>query len=152
MLSSWTARWPRVGDAGHGEAEVAIVEQDLIAGLHVLGQHRVRGGDAALVAEDGLGGDRELGAEPELHLAGLELAGPDLGALQIEEHGDRSAAALGLGAHDPEHLGVIFVGAVGEVEARHAHAGFDELADTFRSRGGGAEGADDLRAGHLARE
>ena len=84
----------------------------------------------------------------ELDLAVREPADADLRALQVEQHRDRLAAALGLGADDLQHLRVVLVTAVREVEPRDVHAGVDQLADPLRRRRRGAEGTDDLRARH----
>jgi len=99
-----------IADLGDGERQVAIVEQDLIARLHVVRQLLVRGRDAALVADHvDVRRDRELATGLELDLACTELAHADLRALEIEQHGDRLAAPLRLGADDLQQLGVIFV-------------------------------------------
>jgi hypothetical protein len=139
-----------VADVGHREAEVAVVEQDLVADLDVARQALVGRRHAALVADDVVGGDRELGARPELDLAGGQLADPDLGALEVEQHGDRLAAAIGLGADDLEHPRMIVVTSMRKVEPGDAHSGVDQLADALRRRRGGPQRADDLRAWHDA--
>ena len=139
-----------IAHVGDGEAEVAVVEQDLIAGLDVARQALVGRRDPPDVADDVLGGDRELGAGPQVDLPGGELADADLGALQVEQRGDRLAAAVGLGADDLEHPGVIVVTPVRKVEPCDAHSGVDQLADALGRRRRRPEGADDLRAWHDA--
>jgi hypothetical protein len=88
----------------------------------------------------GLAGDELDG------LVSLELAGADLGALEIGEDADGLALLLRDGADHADEVGLLRVGAVREVEAGDVEAGLNELAEDFRRAGGGAEGGDDLGA------
>jgi hypothetical protein len=140
-----------VGHAGHHQAEVAVVEQEVVTRADVGDDAGVGGRDPAVVADQvGVGRDRELGAGLELGLAGGESPDPDLGALQVEQHGDGPAALLRLGPDRGQHAGVVLVAAVREVEADHVHAGLDQLADPLGARRRGAQGTHDLGAGHRA--
>ena len=76
----------------------------------------------------------------------FELAGADLGALQVGEDADGLALFAGDGADHLDELGLLGVGAVGEVEAGDVEAGADELAEELGRAAGGAEGGDDLGA------
>ena len=49
-----------------------------------------------------------------------------------------------------DHLGVLGVGAVREVEARDVHAGLHETIELVGRAGGGTDRADDLRSTHTA--
>ena len=135
----------------HGQLDGAIVHPQLIAGLE--------GGDQIRMVERGaLGGAQHRlggkGKELPRHEHGApadEISEPDLGPLEILDDGHRPAPvglALTNGADDG---GMLLVGAVGEIQARHVHARLHELA-----QGGGVparrpDGADDARApSHLS--
>ena len=135
----------------HGQLDGAIVHPQLIAGLE--------GGDQIRMVERGaLGGAQHRlggkGKELPRHEHGApadEISEPDLGPLEILDDGHRPAPvglALTNGADDG---GMLLVGAVGEIQARHIHARLHELA-----QGGGVparrpDGADDTRApSHLS--
>jgi len=100
-------------DLGDREREVAVVEQDLVADLHVAHERRIGRRHALLVADHrGIGGDRELGARLELDLTRCKPAHADLRSLQVQQRGDRLAASICLGANDLQHPRVILVTAV----------------------------------------
>ena len=70
------------------------------------------------------------------------------GPLQILEDGDR-APEVPRGGPDPvQHLRVVLVAAVREVEPRHVDAGGQQALQHFGVGGGGTEGGDDLGAAH----
>ena len=100
------------------------------------------GGAFDLARGDGeaLAGDEQDG------LVVYEVAGADLGALQVGEDADGLALFAATCAHHADELGLLRVGAVREVEAGDVEAGADELAEDLDSAAGGAEGGDDLGA------
>ena len=79
-----------------------------------------------------------------------ERAEPDLRALQILQDGDRAAPTLLSEPDLANHLGVLAVGAVREVHARHVHTGGNEAIEERGATAGGPDGADDLGAAHAA--
>ena len=91
--------------------------------------------------------DGETLAGDELDgLVVLELAGADLGALEVGEDADWLVLLLRDGADHADELCFLLVGAVGEVEPGDVQAGADELAEDLRGAGCGAESCDDLGA------
>ena len=73
---------------------------------------------------------------------------PDLGALQVDEHGDPALGLVGRPADPEVDLLVVGVLAVREVQAGDVHAGLDEGADLRLAGHGWPQGADDLGAAH----
>jgi hypothetical protein len=133
----------------HLEADVAVVDQERVARLDVACEVRIgRRGQAgiAVLGLAGPGRDGEGRALGEVGLAARELAEPDLRALEVEQDADRASALVGDLADDLVHLPVVVVGAVGEVQAGHVHAGANQLLDLLARRRGGPQRADDLRA------
>ncbi len=88
-------------DAGDVELDVAVVDEDAVAGPHVVGEALVGGGRLALVTGDVLGGDDELVAGREADGAAGELPEADLRPLEVGEDADGPAGRLGPG---PEAL------------------------------------------------
>ena len=86
--------------------------------------------------------------QPDARPPGSERAGPDLRALQVLEDRDRAAEVARGGADPVEHLGVILVTPVGEVEAGHVDAGGEQPLQDFGVGRGGTEGGDYLGAAH----
>ena len=139
-------------DAHYLELEVAVVEQDAVAGSDVPRQGVVGGGDEVARALDGfVGGDGEGRPVAELDRVVLDPARADLGPGEVLQERYGAAGALRDvpdGIHDQEVVGVL---AVREVHPHHVHAGLDELlqgAGVARRR---ADGGHDLGAPH-ARE
>ena len=131
---------------GHFENDLAVVEQQERAGIHVLRQLLVVEADALAVADLGRGIEHEMLALLERDLAFLELADADLRPLQIAE--DRHGAT-GLGGELLDERGApCMVGgdAVREVEPHHVDAGADHALEDNGLGGRGTEGRDDLRA------
>ena len=93
-------------------------------GPHVLGEVRVGRGDEAGVADHLLldrDGQLRAGTSLTPFAAGLELAGPDLGPLQVLEQRDGAPLVARRRADPRDHLGVVGVAAMGEVEPRDVH-------------------------------
>ena len=128
------------------QADVAVVDQQPVAGRGILGQLLVGGrhpvvGALAVVDRDphgfAVGPERGTGGEP---------AEPDLGALQVGEDADRMPGHIG-GCADALVGGlVVGVVAVAEVEPRDVHPGLDQCPDRLVGCGGRAERTDDLSA------
>ena len=76
----------------------------------------------------------------------LQRSGADFRALQVLEDADGASLALGGTAQAVDVVGVIFVGAVGKVEAGDIHAEAKQVAHGGLGAAGGTDGADDLGA------
>ncbi len=112
-----------MGDAGlfHGEAHQPVVQEDGVAGLHVLGELGIGDGAAGLISGEIVGSESKALACFQGDGAGLEGAQPDFRALGVQHgcHGQIQLTAQGF-----QHLKtaqVLLVAAVGEVEAGHIH-------------------------------
>src|ERR1019366_1446197 len=74
----------RALDRAYAQLDLAIGKKDARAGLHVLGEGAEGGGEGSFVADDVARGDDDLAAGlQENGIVILELAGADLGALEI---------------------------------------------------------------------
>jgi hypothetical protein len=126
------------------QAQLAVVEQQRHAGRERgkdlgVGQRR-----AYLVAGHLVEVEAEALPGGELGLAARDLADPQLGPLQVQEHADRPAGLLFQLADDRVAGLVVGVAAVAEVEPEHVGPGLEQRLDGGRVRGGGAQGRDDL--------
>jgi hypothetical protein len=97
-------------------------------------------------------GDPHLLAGAPVDEAAGEPAEPDLRSLQVGQDAHGVAFGVrGLAHHVVDALVVVPV-AVAEVQPGDVHPGLNELPDPVRTRGGGTDGADDLRASaHVTR-
>ena len=131
-------------DLVDAETDEPIVDQDLVARLEDLADHRRADGKLAVVEAFSARND-DLVAAGEGDGA-IELADAELRALEVGDQRDR-VADLGLGgAHQARALAVLVVGAVGEVQARAVHARIDQLSQEVGRAGGRADRGHDLRA------
>ena len=138
------------GRAHDAQLEVAVVEEDAVAGGDVPGQGVVGRGDELLGAFDRLvGGDGHPLARAQLDgLVVLETSGADLGPGQVLQHGDRPSQVGGDLASGLHHLEVLLVLAVREVQAHDVHAGLGEALEDLALAGGRTDGRHDLRPAH----
>ena len=79
----------------------------------------------------------------------LELAEPDLWALQVDENGDRSSGVFCCLSHVGVNLFVHRVGAVAEVHACDVDTRLDDGSQVVIARCCRAECCDDFRASHV---
>ena len=140
-------------DLGDLQTDLAVVDQDRVAGVAVAGQALEGGGGDVLVALDIVGGDDELLAFLKLDLVLalgvlLEPAATDLRALEIDHGGDVTTGRLGGRAHVVVDLEVILRSAVGTVQTGHVHTGLNQLGDAFGRLGGRTDGVYDLGFTH----
>ena len=131
------------------KADQAIVDEDDGTLGDLLGKVQVVKGDVAGVAVEilasGLGRNDKLVASLDGDLlAVLQKAGTDLGALGVKKNGNGDAELLGNVAHLLDHLTVILVATVREVEASDVHAVKNELTQHLLVLGGRTHGAYDL--------
>ena len=130
------------------ERDLAVVDEDEVAGRDVAGQPGVRRRADVDVAGDVVGRDGEARTGLEHDRAVGEGAEADLGALQVDEDADAAAHLVGSGTHPLVDPLVVGVRPVREVHAGDVHARLDEGADALLARDSGPEGADDLGAAH----
>ena len=136
-------------DLGDLEADLAVIDQNRIARMAIAGQTLEGGGGDVLVAFDVIGGDDEFLAFGQLDLVFafgvlLEPTAADLRTLQVDQRRDVATSRLGGRTHVVVDLEVILRSAVGAVETRDVHTGFDELGDAFEGLGGWTDRVDDL--------
>ena len=92
-------------DPDRDQGDVAVVDQQPVAGTHVVGQLLVGGRHPVVGALAVLDGDPDpLAGGPVDRTVG-EAAEPDLGALQVGEDGDVAAGGVGRLAHLVERAG-----------------------------------------------
>ena len=139
------ARTVHARDVQH---QLTVVEQQHIAGTHVLRQTLVGDADGGLVA--GAGVERNVECEGvafvQDDLALREALDADLRALQVAEHRDPFADLLRNRAHHLDALGVRLRVAVREVDAHDVRAGAQHVRQHFGIVGGRAECREDLGA------
>ena len=140
-------------DAQHLDLEVAVVEEDALADLHVLGQAAVAGADAhravGLQFADNAGGDvdADVGAAFQVDRLGVaQAADADLRPLQVGEDADGTVLFGGDATDAGDRVGDRRVVRVRTVDAEHVRAGLHEGGDHRVLVGSGSEGRDDLRA------
>ncbi len=129
------ARARHLGDL---ELDQAIIEQQDVARLHVLGQIQVGATDDFVIAGVGVVRriEREGLAVLEIHLLVSEALDADLGTPEIREDADVTAGATRRFVHQVDATTVLFLFAVGEVHTRHVEAGTDHFGQDFDGIGG----------------
>jgi len=133
----------------HLELHLAIVDEQGVSRLDVMGKALECGARDLLGAQDLLDCDLEDISDRELVGAVLEFAEPDLRALKIDEHCD---GAPGVGAR-PADIGVDLlmhvVAAMAEVHAGDIHSGIHDGADVFIAGRCRPEGCNNFCASHV---
>ena len=138
-----------VGDGHDAHRDVAVVDEEPVAGAAVTGKSLEGGGGALDGAQDVVDGDGELVALVEHDLLVVhEPPQADLGALEVDEDGD-GASGSGCGLTDAADDLLLVLGAtVGAVDARDVHAGVHERLHLLGRVGSGSEGTYDLGSTH----
>src|SRR3954454_13623054 len=103
------------------------------------------------VARALLASDHDLLASPQGH-GSVELADPQLRALQVGDQGKWPADRLLCFANEPHVLGVLLPAAVREVQPRRVHPGLDESPHAFCGPGRGTDRGDDFGSPRLGRD
>ena len=119
-------------DAGDLDGDLAVVDEQPVAGLHLLRQLGVGAGDPVLRTEDLVAGDDHGVAGAPLDLRVGEPAEADLRALQVGEDADGPSGGLGGLPHQAVRALVVGVAAVAEVQPGDVHTGVDEPPDAVR--------------------
>ena len=110
----------------------------MLPSLHVLGQILVGAADDLLVAGVDIVRrvERESLAVLEVDLLVSEALDADLGAAEIGQDADVAAGPARRFVHQVDASAVLFVFAVGEIDARHVESGADHFGQHFdRIRG-----------------
>jgi hypothetical protein len=144
---------PLALDVADPQADGAVVEQDLVALVDVGGQLRVDDRDLGLGGPVGPGDQHDLAAWIDPDAVVADHPDPDLGPLEVDQHG-QVVVELGRDrAHQLEPGQVVGPLAVGEVQPDHVQAGLDHAPQDVAAAGRRAEGGHDLGAlgGHRAR-
>ncbi len=137
-----------VYDLHHVQRQQAVGQQHAVAGFQVVGQALVVDGHAGLVAGHVVHAQREHLALLQRDLAVLEGLDAVFRALGVQHDGDGLIQALPHLLDVGDLLGVLLVGAVGEVDAGHVHARLHHRREGLGRLAGGADGADDLGLAH----
>ena len=136
------------GGLQHRQAHQSVIQQNGVAGFHILGKLSIGDGTAGFVTRDILGGEGEILAGFEHHGAVAERPQPDLGALGVQHGGYRQIQFLPQGLELIQTLFMLFVTAMGKVEAGHIHSRQEHFPQHALPVGGGAKCADDLGFSH----
>ncbi len=128
------------------QRDTAVVEQQDVAGAHVVRQFRIVKAHALLVAECARGIEDEAGPVLEGDATLLELADADLRALQVAHDADRALEFARRFAHGFGTVQMIIRSAVGEIHPYHVHTRGDHPAQDFAIGGCRTERGDDLGA------
>src|ERR1035437_4524787 len=130
------------------ERDLAVIDQQRVARLHVPGKTFVGRRHTFLVALDVIDRDGESFAVDQRHRTVGETAGANLGALPVDHYAHCPARFLaGLTDLGKGRL-VLFVAAVGPVDPGDVHARINERPYPPWDGCCRAKGADDLRAAH----
>ena len=133
----------------HPQGHQAVVNENFLAGGHLLVEIRVCNGHLPLIA-GGVGGRQgELVPLVELNGLGLEGFDPDFGPLGVQNGGHRTAHAVPYGFQAVQRSQMGLVGAVGKIEPGRVHTGADQGADHVHIVHRRAQGADDFCSSHV---
>lgn len=136
------------------EDGLAVVDEDDVAGLAVLGQTLESGGDALLIAHNVVSGDSELVTNLEIDLAVrlsfslLEQAGTDLRTLEVGQGCHVETKFFRDRANQVKTLLVLGVVAVAHVETGNIHASLHELLHGVMAGHSGPKGIHNLSSTH----
>ena len=138
-----------IGDFPDGQLDQAVVQHDGAAGGHIVGQILIGDADDFLGAFHIAGGEGE-GLAFLQHLGTiLEVLQTDLGAFGVQHGGHRLVQLFPDGLQGLQTALVLFMGAMGKIEAGHVHPVFHERPQHAFLVGGRSEGADDLGLAHV---
>ena len=129
----------------HLQLNLAVVDENHVARLHVAGQLQVDGAQARSRADFLLAAHHlDAVAGLDFHRAALHLAEADFGALQVLQQAHGRAQVLVEPPHEADDGQVVVVAAVREVEPEHVHALPNQGAQALVGVGGGAHGGHNL--------
>jgi hypothetical protein len=124
---------PAPGHVEHLQDDPAVVHQDPVARLHVVGQARVGRAHFVLVPRHLVHGDGEVLAGQQPDRPGRERAQPDLRALQVDEHPDAVPGRIGRGPDTLVGGEVASLGAMTHIQPGHVDPGRDEFGEPLRA-------------------
>src|SRR5262247_4112792 len=126
------------------QANLAVVEQQRVAGRQRRQDLGMRQLHAMGVAGAGIGIEYEVGARHQRHGVILEAADAQLGPLQIAQDADRPPMLGFHGADRHNELAHAVMRRMTHVDAEHVGAGLEQPVDHRPLRGGRTEGRHDL--------
>ena len=138
-----------VGRGFDFEDQKAVIEKDPVAGVQLDREVFVADGDDVFISYNVAGREGERAAGCKVDLAVYERADTVFGAFGVEEDCDRKVQLAADLFDAVDTYEVFFMGAVGEVQSGHVHAGFGECGEHLFGVRGGADGADDLGFSHM---
>src|ERR1700734_1780550 len=129
------------------QLDQTVAQKNARAGSDFAGEIRERGGDESGSADDVAGSNAHGRAALQFDgFVALQASSADLGALQILQNADGAVFFFSGAVEAFDVVGVIFVRAVGKVEAGNVHAQAKQVAHRSFGVAGRADGADDLWA------
>jgi hypothetical protein len=134
-----------VTNTADSKFDSAIAQQDSRTGSEFTGEVRKRCRDPRFVARHFIGRDRYGGAGlQEDGFALFEQACADFGTLQILQNANRASFALSGATQALDAVGVIFMRAMGEIEAGNIHPTSQQVAHLRFGTAGGTDRADNF--------
>ena len=130
------------------ELDVAVVDQDAVAGPQLPRHARVGDGHGVFVALDLPRGQGEGRALLQEGLAVLEVLDADLGAARVQQDRQGHVLLLPNALEAVHRLLMVGMRAVGEVQPRHVHAAVDQFFQHFLAVARRADGAYNLGPTH----
>lgn len=134
----------RLFDLRHLEHHQSVVQQDLVAGVHLFADALIGDGDARLVAFHVFGGKGEGIAFFQKDLALFERLDAEFGTLGVQHDGEGDIFFVAHFFDGGDLFCMIFIGAVREIDAGDVHAGVRHGGDDLFRLRSGTERADDL--------
>jgi hypothetical protein len=134
-------------DGGHDQFDQAVVDEDAIAGRHIVAQLVVRDGDFPVVRRVfGHQHQRLTGRE---FARGVQVADADTRALQVAHDGHRATERIGHFTHDGDGPRMLFVCAVRKIDAGDIEPGFDQRANAIGGIAGWSQRSHNFGAGNV---
>ena len=134
----------RLFDFDDFEHDEAVVQEDLVADIHLLADALVGHRDPRLVAHDLFRREGERRALFQRDFLVAEGADAEFRSFGVKHDGQGDLARFPNVLDDLDFLGVIFVRAVGEIQPRHVHARVVERGNDFFFLARRSERADDF--------
>ncbi len=135
--------------AGHDirdiHAHLAVIHQDIVAGLHVVEQFRAPDLEFFPGTQDVFIHNGDFVALGKVHAAVFKVSQTDFRTLGIQQDADGLLQFLGNIAYHLDAGALFFIASVREVQTGNVHSFIDQLFDHFRIFTGRSDRADDLR-------
>ena len=136
------------GGLQHRQPYQTVIQQDGVAGLHILGQIGIGNGAAGLVPGNIVGSQSEALAGFQVNRAVLKGPQPHLRPLGVQHSGHRQMKLLPQSCQRLQTALVLVIAAVGKVEPGHVHPRLNHLPQNTLAISGRAQGAYDFCLSH----